>query len=334
MKRRGELVREFRALVDGKSRDSWGAVISRACEQVGTVSPDDSHSILVSLAKGLKQNLSGKRAVHPVRAAPLALDLLKNIFESSETPFRTKAGAFGFVSRLGIDWSAHLPSRSRDQLMEALRARFAKSCETSLDSSLDPQTVGYSCEAAVFFALHAPEFTDIVSENIKNRGWSFPPLAIVQVSRNLAEVGFADPAVWEVLIERTVMSLPNFTPQNLSSFLKAVPGETINNDSLERIYEHLSTQTGMMRLLDCISILESVARFRVNSEAMIDLVFAIQRRAKLLIITSPSRLAISDFSRITCALSSLQLQLSSRIKEGQTFIQPSFSNPKLLGVSL
>lgn len=332
MKRRSDLVREFRALVDGTSRESWGAVISRASEQVGTVSPDDSHSILVSLAKGLKQNVSGKRAVHPVRAAPLALDFLKNIFDSLETPFRTKAGAFGFVSRLGIDWSVHLPSSSRDQLMDDLRTRFSKSCETSLDSSLDPQTVGYSCEAAVFFSLHAPEFTDIVVDNIKNRGWSFPPLAIVQVSRYLAEVGFSNPAVWEVLIERTVISLSDFTAQNLSSFLKAVPGETIQTDSLERIYEHLSTQTGMMRLSDCISILESVARFRVNSDAMIDLVFAIQRRAKILIITSPSRLAISDFSRIASALSSMQL--SSRIKEGKIFIQPSFSNPRLLGVSL
>ena len=333
MKRRIDLVREFRALVDEKSKESWGAIISKASEQSGTVSPDDSHSILVSLAKGLKQNSSGKRAVHPVRAAPLALDLLGNILDSSAVPFRTKAGAFGLVSRLGIDFASHLPTNSRKKHLDDLRAKFIKTCEDSLDSELDPQTVGFTCEAAGFFSLYAPELTEIVEENIRNRGGSFNALAVVQVSQYLSSVGFTDQDVWSILVERTVNDLGHFTPQNLASLLKVVPGEMMATNDMDRVYEYLSMQTGKMRLSDCIAIMEYVARnrsFIEASDSAAHLMYALQRRAKIVILTSPVKLPVTDISRITGALSSLQL-LSPQ--STRPLIHSAFLSPKLLGNS-
>ena len=327
MIRRTDLVKEFRALLEGKSRKtSWADLMDRTLADMGMITPNDSHSILVALSKALKP----RQQLHPVKAAPVALGLINRVLDSPEVAFRTKAGVFGLVNRLGIDWTRHLPEKSRDRAIDDLKHKFVESCESSMDSFVDPQAIGYACEAAVEFSLVSPEFTQIVAENLRNHIWSYPPLAVVQVARYLDLANESAPSTWEALIERTMSDLSSLTPQNLACLLRSTGHRISSLHDWEKICEYLSYHSGKMRLQDCLSFFEclSIGSPEVlRTDSAQRLVNSLQRRARVLIITSPVRVSFDDVLRICCSLEKL-VHLGSR-----GTIHSSINHFKLLGVS-
>jgi hypothetical protein len=333
--RRTDIVREFRALLDGKSKNSWSNLIDKANVEMGMIDPNDSHTLLVTLAKCLKGHSPSKNVpVHPVKAAPLAIGLINRILDSADTAFRTKAGAFGLVNRLGIDWNKHLPEKNREHAFSDLKQKFMIACETAMDSSADPQSIGYACESAMYFSIHSDELNEIVIQNFRNNVWSYPPLALVQVAAYFHYINMSATDVWETLIDRIVSDLKSFTPQNLTNLLQSC-GPRINALSdWERILGALASKSGTLRLRDCISVMESLALSGpdvITTEASRQIVDGIQRRAKILIVTSTVKVPVGDVLRIRSALE--RLHEFTLPHYGNVPVHSYFIHRELLGVS-
>lgn len=301
-------MRAFRALADGESRNSFPDLLKRGMTEIGNTTPDDCHSILVSLSKTLKAH---PQFLHPVRVAPFALTLLDRIFSCSEASFRTKAGAFGLISRLGVDWNIHIPVEQRDRVTALLRERFTRTCENSMENSVDPQTLGYCCETALYFALSSEELTGIVCNKIADELWSFPPLAIVQVGKYLSAVSMKDSYIWEAICERVICDAKLFSPQNLVALLEPLLHHSKSrHDLVDRICSALVGRTSHLRLSDCLSILESFGDLRIDffeSKMVKELFDALQRRITVVVATSTKNVPLIDRTRISDSLRNLSI---------------------------
>ena len=305
MNRRSELVRDFRALVDGKSKLSWASVIGKAERNIGLLSADDSHSILVSIAKSLK---APKKQVHPVKIAPLSLDLIKHIIHST-APFRTKANTFGFVSRLGIDWGRHLPSDHRDRVCSEFRDLFKVLCEAELSTLIDAQTIGYCAETALFLNVMSEEMTTIFERKILLESSTIPPLALVQISQYLS---FAESQrnVWRAIASRIARDISSFTAQNLVSLLMSflTSGKT-SSELIEKVCVALPAISNTMVVSDCALALECVSLLASDAVCAEKLLFfskAMQRRLTLQIVSNPSAILPSDIARILVSMQRLE----------------------------
>jgi hypothetical protein len=307
MNQRTSLVKAFRALADGKSKSTWGVVLTDAETQTGLIDPNDAHSILVSVAKSLKKPV---REVHPVRLAPLTISLVDRILTSSEASFRTKAGTFGLVGRAGIDWSKHVQASVRDEFFARLSSTFQSECEKHFSPSLDPQTIGYCCESALLLNLISPEFTQVVTECVKETPF-IPPLALVQIAQYLERVALNDPCDhWENIADRVISDIDSFSPQNLVSILQSIRSAgRLEPELVRRPAVHLAGKSGMLRLSDCVSLLESVSQTSDISDSpeVFNLVRSIRRRGTVLIITSPKRIPHTQLVRLSAAMSRLAL---------------------------
>ena len=311
---RSRLVKLFRNLGDGKLKN-WNEAIQLADTEIGLVTPDDAHSILVALSKGMKLH---RDSIHPVRVAPIAISLIDRILKSSESSFRTKAGTFGLIGRLGIDWNAHIPAAQRETTIERFKESFKSECETHLSQDatpLDHQALGYCCESSIFFGLSSDELTKLVEDRLVAYHYAFPPLAIVQVAQYLSSHQSKNERVWKCIAERVITGVETFTPQNLEKILLALVNVGFtSSDLIDRVCRSLSNRSSMMRLSDCISTIDSVALLSSGSASnsgLYDFGKAIQRRIVVLVVTSSNRIHISDIHRISSGLGRLMIPTSN-----------------------
>ena len=307
---RSDLVRSFRALADGKpSSVSWSDLISSTQSQVGLVTADDSHSILIAIAKAIKDPI---RPIHPVRVAPLAVSLIDRILTSTGTPFRTKAGTFGLIGRLGIDWTSHLPDATREATLTRFVETFKSECESGMGEPVDAQSLGFCCETANQLGLHSLELAGIVRHQLLADSRSIPALAIVQMAQFLTSYQ-RDRKAWRAITERVIGDTGSFTPQNIVMILDAmVQVGLTSHELIERVCHNIPARTSMMRISDCASILRSVALLGTAVDLTILGAFAnaLQRRLTVLVVTSPTRVAVDDIRQISSDLRSLSISQS------------------------
>ena len=306
MVQRTSLVKAFRALVDAKSKSSWNTVVLEAEKNVGMIDANDAHSILVAIAKALK---SPVREIHPVRVAQFTIRLVDRILKSPDASFRTKAGTFGLVGRVGIDWSKHVSDAVQSNFFNELAASFKNECETHLTSSIDPQTIGYCCESAVLLNLFSDNLTSVVRDCLLSNPF-IPALALVQFSHYLEHICGEDD-LWMNITERIMTDTESFTGQNLVAILASMRSNGFSNpDCIRNVCSHLKDKAGTLRFSDCVSLLESVSQSAGHVEDVADvydLVRSIRRRATVLIITSPTRIPAHEIMRLSGALHALSI---------------------------
>jgi hypothetical protein len=262
-----------------------------------------------------------------VKVAPFAVSLLERILDHPETEFRTKAGTFGFISRLGVDWNVHLPLETRSHVTTFLKKRFMESCQSFLDVSIDPSTLGYCCDTAVHFGLQSDDFTAIAQSNVKDHLWSMQPLALVQTVQYLNSVCLEDAPLWEQVADRLVSDVDVFSVQNIVAILPAVIHRTPDTwDMIESVSKSVQRRSSHLRIKDCAALLESLSRVPMEGSQAIGLVRAIQRRLTVLIATSPVRIPASDLMRISTCMSTIQV--ASRKSPLSAFIS---TNTPILG---
>lgn len=279
------------------------------------ITADDSHSILVSLAKGVK-NPDVK--LHPVAVAPVASTLILKILRSPQAEFRTKAGTFGLIGRLGVDWTKHVPASKRGEMLNQFRVAFQQECESALIDpyAVDTQSIGYCCESAMHLGLESEDFTKLVEERIVTDPSSFSALATVQISQYLSTQP-RHRAVWKQIADRVITDIDSFTPQNLERILNALTSVGFTSaDLVERVSESLAHRTSMLRLSDCVSLLESVSLLSGSSSnsSLFPFARAIQRRMTVLIVTSQQRITSADVQRISSALMRLMIPSSEPLR--------------------
>jgi len=312
---RGELVRSFRALCDGKRGRQWNELVDTLKSEMGMITADDSHSILVSLAKGVK-NPDVK--IHPVAVAPVASTLILKILRSPQAEFRTKAGTFGLIGRLGVDWTKHVPVTQREEMLHQFRVAFQQECESALTDpyAVDTQSFGYCCESAMNLGLESKDFTKLVEERIVNDPFSVSPLATVQISQYLSTQQ-PNRTVWKQIADRVISDIDSFTPQNLEFILNALTRVGFTSaDLVKRASESLACRTSMLRLSDCVSLLESVSLLSgaSSNSSLFPFARAMQRRMTILIVTSHQRIRPADVQRISSALIRLMIPPSEPLR--------------------
>jgi hypothetical protein len=230
--------------------------------EVGTLGVDDCHSILVSLSKLVKQH----RLMHPVRVAPLAADLVSRIIRS-DADSRTKAGTFGLVSRLGIDWRSHSPEGG--EFLENLTADF-KTFMASAER-IPPTSLGYCCEFAGFVGIHSPEFSEKVRKEFLECSRAYPVLATVQVAKYLAGYDSEHMVLfWDSLGEHALIVSRDMTPQNAVDMLEILVSAPVRNKAqlVSKLSQQISPHSSYLRPHDCWRI--AFAFQRLESELDVD----------------------------------------------------------------
>ena len=303
---RSKIVKLFRSLADGKS-DRWSDAIDEATNKIGIMTSQDCHSILISLNKAIKSN----HRIHPVRVACLANHLTNQILKSPDSSLRTKAGTLGLLTRIGIDWKSHLPKDMRDPTILQFSESF-KAIAPGIESEpIDVQSLGYLCDAAVYFDMYSPEFTHIIEQRVLKDYSHFPVLAIVQIAQYLARYPSTRKDVWRNIVDRILFDADNFTPQNFDKVLSGlVRVEFTSSVLVERVAEILSKRTDQMRLSDCVSIANSVSLLSTDDMDMKKFAKAIQRRSLVLLVTSPVRVSVGEIQKLSESMRRLMISPS------------------------
>jgi len=324
---RSRLVRAFRAV--GKPNKPRSLcipirdLIRETESQIGTIPIDDCHSILVAISKMLKEPIKSSLAdfqirskhqrgelPHPVVIAPLASQLIRRII-SSDAPFRTIAGTFGLVNRLGIDWSHHLVADERKEFMAFIEAQFPIIIEHHLQGNmnLDLTALGYCCEAALELNISSLDFQHFVESVVKDWSGMFPPLALVQIVRYLSLCSAVDESIIQRLLDQIALHPESFTAQNLVLVLRSMTAtNTRDPNLLDSICLCLSGTVAKMRMSDCVSAVQSVAHLADNDmNHLPHLLRSIQRRCTVLTVTSTTPLPVSTAYTIMSSLNKLAM---------------------------
>jgi hypothetical protein len=324
---RSRLVRAFRAI--GKQnkprslRIPIRELIRETETQIGTIPIDDCHSLLVAISKMTKEPIKsslkdfqtrsepqGGELPHPVVIAPLASQLVRRII-SSDAPFRTIAGTFGLVKRLGIDWSHHLVAKERKEFMAFVEAQFPLIIESHLQGhvSLDLAALGYCCEAALELNISSPDFQHYVESAVTYWSGTFPPLALVQILRYLSLCSAVDESIIQRLLDQVALHPDTFTAQNLVLVLQSMTAtNTRDLNLLDSICLRLSENVAKMRMSDCVSAVQSIAHLADNDmNHLPHLLRSIQRRCTLLTVTSTTPLPVSTAYTIMSSLNKLAM---------------------------
>lgn len=282
-------------------------MIEKTQSEIGLIPAEDSHSILLSIARGLKSNHT---RVHPVTVAPLCLSLIKRVIFSDDSPFRTKAGVFGFVSRLGIDWTRHLSCNMRETVIMEFCDAFKAVCESSASADVDSQALGFCAETAFLLGLECDELTAVLSEKMIQEALSMPPLALVQISKYLS---FHEPdlSVWESIAQRLERDIHSFSAQNLVSLLCSFQDSGVSCAHLiEKVCEFLPTSSATMGFNDCVSSLECISLadpYSIPSEKVVTFARSVQRRITILMVSSKSPVLSTQIARILESMKRLAL---------------------------
>jgi len=334
MKFRSKLVRSFRALIPDGRRSriaikrerniSLSELAKEALDSLPTMTVDDCHSILVSISKILKTKNPEKlflrsQNIHPVHLAPLAQGLLMSVLSLERAvSFRTRAGVFGLIHRLGIDWDKHVTGTQKERLRNHAREVLPVILEHHMTlpekEYIDATSLSYCCEAAVQLDLISKEFTKEVLKRFIADPCSFPPLATIQVAELISHDPDADEVFWDTMSERILANPGSFTVQNFVKMLQVLSSVEYRNTALLEVSCHsIRTNMSRMRLTDCISVSQSAAILaddNFSRETLYDFIRAVQRRATILIVTS--HVSIPE-----------TLLLSSTFRKLSTLIPPS-----------
>ena len=311
--RRSELVKLFRQMVVKPSKMTWPQLIRKADQSIGVLKSDDIHSILIALSKCLKVTHQHRRnllsvyvpRVHPVVVAPLTYRLISRVLTDPSSDPKTRAGIFGLIPRVGIDWNRHLPVNMRDECVDSFSQKFqAQWCD--VNGTIPPQSLGYCCDAAVYLNLKSSEFTHVVNEAIL--GQKFPTLAIVQCARYLSLNEDVPRNVWRELARQAISESNSFTPQNfIQLFQSFIRAKVSSYDLLIKMGRSIVDNTHMMRLSDCRELVECVVLL-VEEKRLTEFdkfAQAIQRRAVVLCVTSAPHTHSRDMLKLSRSLQKL-----------------------------
>ncbi|KAF4668710.1 hypothetical protein FOZ61_005963 [Perkinsus olseni] len=154
-----------------------------------------AHNLLLHIAR-----CRGPRGPDLVTVAPLCRAvLMKIVWHERDDPhwLRTAAGACGLaVSRVGVDWNAHIPVRYRPAVLKDI-SRAVQSVAEAIGPTTDGASIGYVCEAAKILGLESRQFTNVVMDAVadtSDEGRRFGPLPLVQIVSFLADYVSADPS--------------------------------------------------------------------------------------------------------------------------------------------
>ncbi|KAF4685564.1 hypothetical protein FOZ60_006392 [Perkinsus olseni] len=173
----------------------WPALVNKAMRRLRRLPASGAHNLLLHIAR-----CRGPRGPDPVTVAPLCRAvLMKIVWHERDDPhwLRTAAGACGLaVSRVGVDWNAHIPVRYRPAVLKDV-SRAVESVAEAIGPTTDGASIGYVCEAARTLGLESRQFTNVVMDAVadtSDEGRRFGPLPLVQVVSFLADYVSADPS--------------------------------------------------------------------------------------------------------------------------------------------
>ncbi|KAF4678286.1 DnaJ (Hsp40), sub C, member 11 [Perkinsus chesapeaki] len=204
----------------------WPALVNKAMRRLRRLPASGAHNILLHIARS-----KGPRGPNPVTVAPLCRAvLMKVVWHERDDPqwMRTAAGVCGLaVSRVGVDWKAHIPVRYRAAVLRDI-SRAVESVAEAIDASTDGSSIGYVCEAVRTLGLESKQFTNTVMDAIANtadEGRKFGPLSLVQVVSFLADYAVSDSSrtlpdgLGKIVEWRVSCHWPEISGQNLADLL-------------------------------------------------------------------------------------------------------------------
>jgi hypothetical protein len=270
-----------------------------------------------------------------VHLAPLAQEIVISLLSVKRAiSFRTRAGVLGLIHRLGIDWHIHIPISDRDLLLSLARDSLPRIIEDHLSletrDTLDGTSLGYCCEAAVKLNVFSSEFIALIQEYFIEYPHKSPPLAVSQIVDLLSRrPDSVDRVFWESLVNKILASPGEYTPQN---WIQILEGTTragyYNGDLLERACIELKSRTIRMRLSDCSracrAITSMLYQFSIDPEILADFSRAVQRRATVLIVTSPTPVSISETLQLSSSFHRFAAMLSASDRSANYRIHNSF----------